>query len=110
MKFSILTQYKRIFETESAARLFNGLLIYLGCYAAFCLGSSIFTCVPIAKYWHAALPGGCLNRSNLHYGIAGVNIFNDFILLCIPYPFLRRLNITRRAKYILIGVFACGGV
>ncbi|RYP51488.1 hypothetical protein DL768_003172 [Monosporascus sp. mg162] len=110
VKFSILAQYKRIFETETATRLFGGLLIYLGCYAAFCLGSSILTCIPVAKYWDDAIPGGCVNRSNLHYGIAGVNIFNDFILLCIPYPFLRRLNISRRAKYILVGVFACGAV
>ncbi|RYO96259.1 hypothetical protein DL765_011640 [Monosporascus sp. GIB2] len=110
VKFSILTQYKRIFETEAAKRLFSGLLIYLGCYAAFCLGSSILTCVPVAKYWDDAIPGGCLNRSNLHYGIAGVNIVNDFILLCIPYPFLRRLNISRRAKHILVGIFACGAV
>ncbi|RYO83405.1 hypothetical protein DL762_006170 [Monosporascus cannonballus] len=110
VKFSILTQYKRIFETEAARRLFGGLLIYLGCYAAFCLGSSVLTCVPVAKYWDDAIPGGCLNRSNLHYGIAGVNIVNDFVLLCIPYPFLRRLNISRRAKHILVGVFACGAV
>ncbi|RYP27891.1 hypothetical protein DL767_007479 [Monosporascus sp. MG133] len=110
VKFSILAQYKRIFETETATRLFGGLLIYLGCYAAFCLGSCILTCVPIAKYWDDTIPGGCLNRSKLHYAIAAVNIFNDFILLCIPYPFLRRLNISRRAKYILVGVFACGAV
>ncbi|RYP59457.1 hypothetical protein DL770_010194 [Monosporascus sp. CRB-9-2] len=110
VKFSILTQYKRIFETETATRLFGGLLIYLGCYAVFCLGSSVLTCVPVAKYWDDAIPGGCVNRSNLHYAIAAVNIFNDFILLCIPYPFLRRLNISRRAKYILVGIFACGAV
>lgn len=110
VKFSILTQYKRIFETRSAAKLFTGLLIYLGVYAAFCLGSSVFTCVPVAKYWDNTIPGGCINRSNLHYAIAAVNILNDFILLCIPYPFLKKLNITRRAKYVLIGVFACGGV
>ena len=85
-------------------------MIYLGAYAAFCIGSSIFTCVPVAKYWDDNIPGGCINRSNLHYGIAAVNIINDFVLLCIPYPFLKKLNITKRAKYVLIGVFACGGV
>jgi hypothetical protein len=110
VKFSILTQYKRVFSTETSRKIFISLLIYLTVYALFCLGSSILTCVPVAKYWDDTIPGGCINRSNLHYGIAAVNILNDFILLCIPAPFLRKLQITKRAKYVLIGCFTCGGL
>jgi hypothetical protein len=110
VKFSILFQYKRIFRTPFARKIFIGLIVWLSCYALFCEGSSIITCWPIAKYWDDTIPGGCVDRSNLHYVIAGFNIINDFILLCAPMPFLKNLQVTPRAKYVLIGVFACGGL
>lgn len=110
VKFSILLQYKRIFTERIAQRIFLGLLVWLTLYGLFCLLSSLITCVPIAKYWDDTIPGGCINRSNLHYALAGFNIANDIALLVVPLPFLRKLQIARRAKYVLIGVFACAGL
>lgn len=110
VKFSILLQCKRIFTERIAQRIFLGLIIWLSVYGLFCLLSSLVTCVPIAKYWDDTIPGGCINRSNLHYALAGFNIANDIALLVAPLPFLRKLQIARRAKYVLIAVFACGGL
>lgn len=110
VKFSILFQCKRIFTERRAQRLFLGLIIYLAVYSAFCLMSSIITCWPVEKYWNDTIPGGCIDRSALHYGFAGINIVNDIVLLVSPMPFLRTLQIARRAKVVLMGVFACGGL
>lgn len=110
VKFSILLQCKRIFTETIAQRLFLGLITWLTIYGLFCLLSSLVTCVPIAKYWDDTIPGGCINRSILHYILAGFNIANDIALLVAPLPFLRKLQIARRAKFVLIGVFACGGL
>jgi hypothetical protein len=110
IKFSILFQYKRIFQTPKAEKVIIGLLAWLSLYAAFCLGTSIFTCWPVAKYWDDTIPGGCIDRSYLHYAIAGFNIMNDLILLIFPLPMLRRLHVTFRAKLVLIGIFACGAL
>ncbi|KJZ75160.1 hypothetical protein HIM_05354 [Hirsutella minnesotensis 3608] len=109
VKFSILFQCKRIFTERSAQRLFLGLISWLTVYGLFCFLSSTFTCVPVAKYWDDTLPGGCLNRSTLHYFLAGFNIMNDIMLLAAPVPYLRNLQIPRRAKIVLMAVFACGG-
>lgn len=79
-------------------------------YGLFCNLSSLITCWPIAKYWNDAIPGGCLDRSLLHYVLAGFNILNDIMLLASPLPFLKSLQIARRAKLVLIAVFACGGL
>ncbi|KAK3934548.1 hypothetical protein QBC46DRAFT_462564 [Diplogelasinospora grovesii] len=108
VKFSILFQYKRIFQTPLAGSIFLGLMIWLTAYGSVCLGTSIFTCWPVAKYWDDTIPGGCIDRSVLHYLLAGFNILNDFALLCVPIPFLRKLNVNKRVKWVLIGVFACG--
>lgn len=110
VKFSIIFQYKRIFRTPKASKIFNWLLIWMCIYASFALSSSIVTCVPLQKYWDDSIPGGCINRSNLHYGLAGFNIMNDLCLLLIPIPFLKDLQVTKRAKYILLGVFTCGAL
>lgn len=111
IKFSILFQYKRIFgQTPAARKVVIGLLVWLSVYAAFCLGTSIITCWPVEKYWDATIPGACIDRSNLHYAIAGFNILNDLTLLIFPMPFLRHLHVTFRAKLVLVGVFACGGL
>ncbi|KAL0932704.1 uncharacterized protein CTRU02_211667 [Colletotrichum truncatum] len=108
VKFSILFQYRRIFRTENAKKVITGLIIWLAVYAAFCLGISIFTCWPVAKYWNDQIEGGCIERSVVNYVIAGFNILNDIIILVLPVPWLRNLQVTFRAKLILIGVFTCG--
>lgn len=110
VKFSILIQCKRIFSSATAQRLFTGLLIWLTAYGLFCFLSSIITCWPVAKYWDDSIPGGCIDRSNLHYALAAFNILNDIAILVAPIPFLRNLQIARKAKLILIGVFGCGGL
>ncbi|KAM5349038.1 hypothetical protein ACJ41O_008861 [Fusarium nematophilum] len=109
VKFSILILCKRIFYATSAQRIFTGLTIWLSLYGAFCLVASIITCWPVEKYWDDSIPGRCMNRSNLHYVIAGFNILNDILIVTAPLPYLRNLNITRKFKLILIVVFSCGG-
>lgn len=110
MKFSILLQCRRIFSSTSAQRLFTGLIIWLSIYGLFCFLSTIITCLPVAKYWDDTIPGRCIDRSKLHYVLAGFNIVNDSALLVAPLPFLKKLHIAWRAKLVLIGVFACGGL
>lgn len=110
VKFSILLQCKRIFSSTTAQRLFTGLLIWLTAYGLFCFLSSIITCWPVARYWDETIPGGCIDRSNLHYALAAFNILNDIAILVAPIPFLRNLHIARKAKLVLIGVFGCGGL
>lgn len=90
--------------------MYLGLLIWMTVYGLFCLLSSIVTCVPIAKYWDPSIPGGCIDRSKLHYALAGFNIANDIALLVLPMPFLKGLQIQKKSKIILYCVFACGSL
>jgi len=103
-------QYMRIFQTSLARRLLTIFAVWLGTYGLFCVGSSIITCWPIAKYWDDTIEGSCINRSNLHYALAAFNILNDFALLFFPIPYLRSLQIAPKAKAVLMGVFACGAL
>ncbi|ESU18372.1 hypothetical protein FGSG_11256 [Fusarium graminearum PH-1] len=52
----------------------------------------------------------CCHGTALRYAFAGINIVNDITLLVAPMPFLRSLQIARRIKVVLMGVFAAGAV
>jgi hypothetical protein len=52
----------------------------------------------------------CMNFAAKWFSDAAVNILTDFILLSIPMPFLKGLNLPYRQKAGLIAVFALGGL
>lgn len=110
IKFSILFQYRRIFQTQWAKRLLLVILIYFIAYALQCISMSIFMCVPVQRYWDQSIEGKCLDQFLLHFVQAACNTFNDILLLVFPIPFLRKLNVNKRVKAVLLGVFACGAL
>lgn len=70
---------------------------------------TIFTCYPVQKYWDFTVTEGkCLDRNAITFVNAGVNIATDLVLLAIPIPLLKNLQIPKKQKFILVGVFACG--
>ncbi|KAJ4138635.1 hypothetical protein NW768_002485 [Fusarium equiseti] len=110
IKLSISFQCLRIFTTPTARRLFISLIAFFAVYGTLCLMLTVFTCYPVAKYWDDSIPGKCLDNRALRYAFAGINIVNDITLLVAPMPFLRNLQIERRIKFVLMGVFAAGAV
>ncbi|KAI5460227.1 hypothetical protein BGZ63DRAFT_359196 [Mariannaea sp. PMI_226] len=110
VKLSISIQCLRIFATPAARRIFIGFIIFFSVYGTLCLCLTIMTCWPVAKYWDDSIPGKCLDNRAMRYAFAGINIVNDILLLIAPMPFLQGLNIQRRVKFVLMGVFAAGGV
>ena len=109
-KLSIVFQSKRIFVNPTAQRTFLVLIIYLSIWSALCLFLSIATCVPVHKYWDDTVPGRCIDRMALHYAIAGVNIVNDVTIVVAPLLFVKSLQMSRRTKFGLMALFACGGM
>jgi hypothetical protein len=41
---------------------------------------------------------------------AAINITTDFAIIVLPMPVIRRLQLGRRQKSALIGIFAVGGL
>lgn len=110
VKFSILFQYRRIFQTQVAKRLTLILLCWFTLYGIQCVMTSILMCVPVYKFWkpNPASPGKCMDQFALHFTQAVFNMFHDIVLFIIPIPFLRNVNVNMRVRVALIGVFACG--
>ena len=110
VKISISIQYWRIFTTPTAWKVFLGLVVYFAVFGPISIIITVLTCRPVAKYWDDSLPGECFNYIAMRYTFAGLSIFNDILLLVAPMPFLTGLQMPKRAKYVLMGVFAAGGV
>jgi hypothetical protein len=110
VKFSILAQSRRIFVQPRAQRVILIIMVYLGLYGTAVFLVCIMTCVPVDKFWHAETRGRCLNRILIHYIFAIINIFNDLIILIGPLIFIKDLQVSRRTKLGITGLFACGGL
>ncbi|AEO63928.1 uncharacterized protein THITE_123400 [Thermothielavioides terrestris NRRL 8126] len=73
------------------------------------LFASIFTCVPINKYWTPSLPGHCNNESLQYLITSGLTVLTDVLVLAIPVKIVVGLQIAKKLKVILICLL-CSGI
>ncbi|KAL1863285.1 hypothetical protein Plec18170_000118 [Paecilomyces lecythidis] len=109
-KFSILFNYLRVFPNR---RLRLSCYIMMGvvtAYSSWAIVSGYLTCVPVAKFWNPTLKGHCLNFQALWFFNAAMNIITDTTLLIIPMPVLSHLQLPKKQKIALMGVFAVGAI
>ena len=108
-KVSLLTSYLRIGGFVSTYKY-----IILAAIAACTINQLIFTflllfaCNPVAKQWDATLPGHCINTVPSYYGLAGTSLGFDILIIALPLPVLGNLQLRRKQKIALMGVFALG--
>ncbi|KAJ9610699.1 hypothetical protein H2200_005476 [Cladophialophora chaetospira] len=110
VKDSILYQYLRFFverRYRRAAWFLIGFILVGG--VAFIL-TGCFACSPIAFSWDKSIQGGhCINQEPLWFSFSGFNILTDLAVWVLPMPVLWKLQLPRKQKLSLIGVFALGG-
>ncbi|KAF2020851.1 hypothetical protein BU24DRAFT_9760 [Aaosphaeria arxii CBS 175.79] len=109
-KISILLQYRRVFPTRGFQILCWCIFSVVICYTVWTVFGSIFACVPVRAFWTHEKPSKCINQFAMWFTNAGINIVTDFAIIILPMPLIRKLNIARRQKQALIGVFAVGGL
>ena len=109
-KLSIVVQCYRIFRTSKVQRFLQVYFVILVIYGLWTFFSSIFVCIPVAAYWGETIgiTGRCMDRNAVTFANAALNIVSDFVIVAIPISLLRKLQIPRKQKYILMGVFGAG--
>lgn len=74
------------------------------------LFASIFTCVPINKYWNGDRVHGVCNNMSMQYLItSGLTVLTDILVLAIPIKIVIDLQVSRKMKMVLISLL-CSGV
>ena len=73
------------------------------------LFASIFTCVPVHKYWDRTVPGHCNNEPLQYLTTSGLTVLTDVLVLAIPIKIVVGLQVVRKLKIILICIL-CSGI
>ena len=112
VKFSILILYHRLFGVNRLFRiaLFTaGALTAMWWIAAFL--DSILECVPVQAIWDQNTGDHrCQNIRASALGTGIANMILDIVVLTIPLPMIWNLQVTRRIKISLTGIFLLGAL
>ena len=111
MKLSVLFFYRRIFLVQTSARLSNNLMI--GLIISWSLAfffAEVFECGtnPAAQWDPAAGPPKCVNITAMNFAYAITDVIGDILVVTIPYPCIRKLNMSTREKFGIALIFMLG--
>lgn len=73
--------------------------------------SNLFACRPIRAAWDINIVDKqCINRSALYIVTAVLNITTDITMLVLPIPVVMPLQMSKRQKVEVLGIFALGSL
>lgn len=110
IKLSVLLFYRRIFITRTF-RLYNGIVIVvILLWAIVFLCTEIFACGshPTAQWSKHHPTVHCLNEPQMLLWFAITDVIGDIAVLTMPYGSIRNLQLDKRRKAGLAGIFLLG--
>ena len=108
-KTSICLLYLRIFTTVKWFRKAVGaIMAFVLLYAVASIIATIFQCSPVSRFWDHSIDGHCINVTRFWYANAAASIFSDFVILFLPMPVVRDLQLPSRQRWGLALVFGLG--
>lgn len=110
-KLSFVFLYLDLFPIpwfRTACYIMNASIILA--IVAFVAGT-IFQCTPIPYFWNRTIPGGhCVKTAAFWYGHAAWNTTADILVLLLPIPVIRSLQMGRNQKLAVLGIFGLGAL
>ncbi|KAJ2898664.1 heterokaryon incompatibility protein-domain-containing protein [Zalerion maritima] len=107
-KLSIMCLYLRIISVLYLRKACYVVLAIVIAASLWSVIGSVFSCVPVAKYWDPTIEGGCLPKGVQWFAAAGLNIGTDFLILSLPLPVIHKLVLHKAQKIVLYFTFALG--
>ncbi|KAI7776709.1 hypothetical protein LA080_004643 [Diaporthe eres] len=108
VKMSILLQYRRIFTGPAMQKLTMAGLAFEGAWALTLSILLPLVCNPVSNFWDPDVPGKCLNQLAIWYVMASINLVSDFVIFSMPLPVIKNLQLPKKQKIMLMGVFCLG--
>ncbi|KAI1116730.1 hypothetical protein F5Y14DRAFT_53802 [Nemania sp. NC0429] len=111
VRLSVVIFYFRIFPTTTIRR---GGYVLVGICAAWFIAIEalmLATCTPIAFMWDPAIAGGhCVKTPAGAIVLGALNVIIDAFTVALPVHEVFKLNLSRKKKLIISGVFLIGGL
>jgi len=107
VKLSLLLQYRRIFSQQLIQRICLWTMIFV----------VVWTCLQAALLGTACLPVGiiiptmattCLDTLPVWYISSGVSMGLDIFIFAIPLPAVYKLQLPKKQKILVFGIFCIG--
>ena len=86
------------------------LIVAVLAYLVYTVVTTFLICLPAEFFWNKTIEGSCLNFLALWFVNAALNIITDIAILVVPLRVVVAIQLPRRQKLWLIGVFALGGM
>ncbi|KAE9368311.1 hypothetical protein N431DRAFT_347037 [Stipitochalara longipes BDJ] len=110
-KISILLFYRRL-SAPSMKKIFDycvcGTLAFVVCYTIALSIALLKVCTPLAGFWDVSVPHHCIDQIKFELAAAMLNIIIDFVIMVLPLPTIWSLQLPKRQKWALSGVFMLG--
>jgi len=109
VKLSYLWFYLRIFPQPDFRKW---IWACMGLVASYWLGSMLqifLICAPFEMNWNPPISGGRCASYNVAFVTIGIfNMITDLIIMLLPIPFLRRIQMAIGTKIGLVAIFSIG--
>ncbi|KAI1391069.1 uncharacterized protein F4822DRAFT_171479 [Hypoxylon trugodes] len=113
IKMSIVTSYRRIWTSPRFKLFTTTLVIFLAIFGLTLFLAGILACIPVSLSWAPPTPSSrtsdhCLDIPTFMFATSVLNTFFDILILALPVPLVKRLQIAPRQKAALTAVFTVG--
>ncbi|WDK17280.1 integral membrane protein [Colletotrichum graminicola] len=108
VKTAIVAFFARIFPRRKFQIAVYIVLAVLLCHGLLFVLLIMFECAPVAAIWDRTLERKCIDLNAVTLASAILSIIEDFVILAMPIPELRRLELTRKKKSAVILLFSLG--
>ncbi|CAG8949307.1 hypothetical protein HYFRA_00004933 [Hymenoscyphus fraxineus] len=107
VKISIVLFYKKIFATAAFVRVANAVLVVLGLWITAFFFATLFQAWPIKHAW-TGVGRNLIDYPAMYLALGSTDLVLDIIILLLPIPMIKNLNIQPRRKFILGGILGLG--
>lgn len=110
-KLSLLFFYLRITPQLWFLRTTKVLIWIVVMYSVGITLSNLLACRPIQASWDPSITDKtCINTSALYIATAALNIATDIMMLVLPIPVVVPLQMSKRQKTEIVGIFTLGSL
>ncbi|KAF2152879.1 hypothetical protein K461DRAFT_254809 [Myriangium duriaei CBS 260.36] len=108
-KVAVIAQYLRFFTQPTFRKVTYAVLAFTVTVSLYAVITSIILCIPVQSFWDFSVKQKfCMPHAVSWYSIAALNVLNDIMIIILPMPILKGLNMPFRQRIALMLVFALG--
>lgn len=109
-KLAFLAFYWRIFGVSSIRLPIKILATTVMCWSIIRIVVNLCHCIPIQSYWDKSIPGHCpINDQEYFVGSVLAHLIMDLVILALPAPYIKKLQISLYQKFCVFAMFLLGG-